>query len=426
MVAKGFDDQTHKHFGRYKEDYVDLHDFLAGERRIKEQGDRYTPRLEGHRNKPESTYNTYKAFGILYNALHRTRQGLKGAILRKPVDILFPESQKAILDDIMLNGASFGDLARMACDDVLGYGRYGVLVDIDEDEDPYVATYNALSILNWPEIVKAGAPQKIKLAEKIEIPDPDEPGKLKEIQQIRQLELDDKGKYLVTLLREVDGEWVAFQDVENPNPRMPTYKGVRLDYIPFTFFGATSNVPNPSRPPLLDLLYLVKGHWRLTVAYQYGVNFAGLPTPWFAGFVHEDGSTAPLGPGVAYFADDPGATCGFLQTGGEGLASMEHALDRLEGQMAIVGARLLEEQRAGVEAAETVRLRSSGDSATLADIAGNIEHGLTQVLRNIGFWLGIGEKEAQVSVNKDFTSVKASPQDITAWVQALQGGGHVP
>ena len=63
---------------------------------------------------------------------------------------------------------------------------------------------------------------------------------------------------------------------------------------------------------------------------------------------------------------------------------METGLDRLEKQMAIVGARLLEEQRAGIEAAETVRLRSSGDSATLADIAGNIEGALTDVLQHIG------------------------------------------
>jgi hypothetical protein len=172
----------------------------------------------------------------------------------------------------------------------------------------------------------------------------------------------------------------------------------------------------------LDLLNILKGHWRLTVAYQYGLHFAGLPTPWFAGFNFEDGQTIPLGPGAVHHTPDSGASCGFLQTGGQGLADMEKGLDRLEAQMSTVGARLLEGLRPGVEAAETVKLRSSGDSATLADIAGNIESGLTDVLQYIGFWLGIPEDDCQVAVNKDFVSTRLSAQDITALLGAVQAG----
>ena len=416
---------THKGYDKYKVDYTDLADFFAGERRIKEQGERYTPRLEGHSSKP-SLYDQYKAFGILYNALHRTRQGLKGAILRKPIDIQLPEGQKAVLDSVMLNGASFYDLTRQVCDAVLGYGRVGVLVDINEKEEPYASTYNALSILDWPSMRRKDVQHEIVLEEKIEKPDPSDLDKTVIVPQRRKLEIDDSGYYLVSVyqkINETDSDWVLIPgDSKNPNPRMPTYKGKRLDFIPFTFFGSSSNIPTPSRPPLLDLLNLLKGHWRLTVAYQYGLHFAGLPTPCFAGFDMDDGGKTPLGPGASYHSTEPAAKSWFLQTGGQGLSDMERGLDRLEKQMAIVGARLLEEQRPGVEAAETVRLRSSGDSATLSDIAGNIENGLTEVLQYIGFWLGVGEKDVQVSVNKDFVSTRLSPQEITALLQAVQGG----
>jgi len=90
--------------------------------------------------------------------------------------------------------------------------------------------------------------------------------------------------------------------------------------------------------------------------------------------------------------------------------------------MAVVGARLLEEQRPGVESSETVRLRSSGDSATLSDIAGNVGAGLTDVLQNIGFWQGVSSEKCSVAVNKDFVSTRLSPQDITALLQAVQAG----
>ena len=319
----------------------------------------------------------------------------------------------------MINGASFEDLTRLVADSVLGFGRCGVLVDVQDDEIPYTAFYNPLSIIAWPDtkLDKPGA--EIILSEMVEIIDPDEPNKTKTIEQLRKLFIDDFGFYCVSVYRKQNDE-DDFSLYEGPN--YPVYKGKKLSKIPFTFFGSSSNVPEPSRPPLLDLLNLLKGHWRLTVAYQYGLHFAGLPTPCFAGFSFEEGQKIALGPGAAYHSDDPSAKSWFLQTGGEGLASMEKGLDRLERQMAVVGARMLEEQRPGVEAAETVKLRSSGDTATLADIAGNIENGLSDVLKNFGFWLGISDDLCFVTVNKDFVSARLSPQDIMALLQSVQSG----
>ena len=407
---------------KYEEDYKDLYTFFEGERAVKKAGERFTPRLEGQKNN-STAYDTYKNMGILFNSLSRTRQGLKGAILRKPIDIVFPESQKPVLDDIMLNGASFEDMTKNTCDLILGYGRNGVLVDIDNEEKPYAAIYGPLSILKYPEIKRNNVQQEILLKEIVKIKEDD---KEKEIEQRRKLEIDKTGKYLVTVYRKGEGaddEWLPIPSTsELPNPRMPKYKGKKLNFIPFVFFGSSSNVPEPSRPPLLDLLNILKGHWRLTVAYQYGLHFAGLPTAWFAGFNFEDGQQIPLGPGVVHHSTDPQASCGFLQTGGQGLADMEKGLDRLEKHMAIVGARLLESQRPGVEAEETVRLRSSGDSASLADVSKNIGDGLTDVLIYIGFWLGVPAKECNVSLSKDFLSTRLSSQDVTALLGALQAG----
>jgi hypothetical protein len=260
---------------KYKLDYEDLRFFFAGERAVKAQGDRFTPRLEGQKN--NKTYLRYVEMGILYNALARTRQGLKGAILRKPVDITFPESQKDILDDIMRNGASFSDMTREITDDVLGYGRIGALVDIDDQERPYTALYDALSILKAS---KQGDQQEILLKEMIEQPDTETPGEMEWIEQRRELKLVD-GVYVVSLFRKEaksDGEFILVQSTpENPNPRTPTYKGRRMDFLPFTFFGSSANTPEPNRPPLLDLLSLLKGHWRLTISYQYGLFYASLP-----------------------------------------------------------------------------------------------------------------------------------------------------
>lgn len=402
---------------KYSDDYRDLKAFFSGERAVKEAGERFTPKLEGQRK--SGGYERYVEFGILFNALSRTRQGLKGAIFRKPIDIQFPERLKPSLDYIMLNGSSFSDVAREICDAVIGYGRIGALVDIDENEQPYIALYDAMSILN-------ASTKEILLKEMIEIPVEDDPDDTDWIEQRRKIQLID-GKFVVTVYRRStaldDTDFVPVPSTPRiPNPRMPKYKGRLLDFLPFTFFGSSSNTPEPSRPPLLDLLNILKGHWRLTVAYQYGLHFAALPTPCFAGFGFDENQAISLGPGAAHHTPNPDAKSWFLQTGGQGLESIERGLDRLERQMAIVGARLLESQKAGVEAAEALQIRGAADMATLTDIAGNIENGLTKVLQNIGFWLGVPEKDCQVSVNKDFISSRFSPQDVAALLQAVQAG----
>ncbi len=413
--------------GKYAQDYKDLEVFFSGERAVKAGNEEYTPSLEGQKDRKQ--YDKYKDFGILFPALSRTRQGLKGAILRKAVDVDFQEDKKEVLTNIMESGGSFDDLAREATDEVLGKGRYGVLVDIDQDENPYAASYHASSILEWSASSRFGR-QVIKLLEEVTVEDEENPGEEKQIDQMRQLELEN-GVYKVTIFRRKDNEdegseWEMVIPGEGDsfeNPCYPSYKQKKFDFIPFSFFGSSNNTPEPSKPPLLDLLSLSKGHWKLSVAYYYGLHFAGLPTPCFAGFGFEDGEKIPLGPATALKATDSTAKAWYLQTGGAGLKEIVIGLEKIEKIMAVTGARMLEVQRPGVEAAETVKLRSSGDSATLADIAGNIENGLTDVLRNIGFFLyGVSNEDYKVTVNKDFVSTRLSSQDITALLEAYQGG----
>ncbi len=408
--------------GRYLQDYKDLNVFFSGERAVKKAGSDYTPRLEGQ--KDNSQYNTYKDMGILFPALSRTRQGLKGAILRKDMVVDFEPSKEELLDNIMASGGSFDDLGRETTDEVLGNGRYGVLVDIDEKGDPYTASYSATSILEWSMSSRFGE-QKIKLLEILTVDDPDKPGETKEIEQMRQLELED-GVYKVTIFRrpenDVGGDtWVQYNEAGKENPMYPKRTGGHtLDFIPFTFIGSSNNTPEPSKPPLLDLLNLSMGHWKLSVSYYYGLHFAGLPTPIFAGFSIEKDSKVSIGPGTAFHTDNPDAKAYYMQTEGKGLTEIVTGLDKIEKIMAVTGARMLESQRPGVEAAETVKLRSSGDSATLADIAGNIEAGLTDVLRDIGYFIfGTKNEKYKVTVNRDFVSTRLSSQDVTALLEAL-------
>ena len=90
--------------------------------------------------------------------------------------------------------------------------------------------------------------------------------------------------------------------------------------------------------------------------------------------------------------------------------------------MAVVGARLLEERKAGVEAAKALKIRASDDAATLGTMVASAENGMTQVLRFMALWASVDGSEIEVELNRDFISERLSAEDIEGLVKAFQVG----
>ena len=90
--------------------------------------------------------------------------------------------------------------------------------------------------------------------------------------------------------------------------------------------------------------------------------------------------------------------------------------------MAVLGARLLEDQKKAVETADAIRLRHSGENSLLATIADTVSRGLTVALTWLAEWQSAAG-DVSVQLNKDFVDVAMTPQEITAMVAAWQSGG---
>ena len=78
--------------------------------------------------------------------------------------------------------------------------------------------------------------------------------------------------------------------------------------------------------------------------------------------------------------------------------------------MAVLGARLLESQRTGVEAAETVQLRQSGETSTLSNIVVNVSMAIRKALMFVDQWMGGDGKSVDFMLNTDFVDVTLNPQ----------------
>lgn len=395
-------------------------DAVDGSDAIKARGAEYLPRLG---EQTDDEYNAYKMRALWYGAAARTIQGLTGSVMRKEPSVEVPTALEAHLKDVTLTGISFTAFAKTTLEEVLKTGRYGVLVDMPaaghETQRPYYAAYTGESIINWRTVVVNGIPKLVLvvLCEKDWKSSETDPYTLEAIEQYRVLRLTD-GLYEVETYRKSntkEGEW------DSQGVLRPTFRGQRLTYIPFCFFGPNTITPDIEKPPIVDLVDVNLSHYRSSADLEHGRHFCGLPTPWVAGF--PETTKLKIGSSVAWVSSDPNASAGMLEFTGQGLGALETALESKERLMAVLGARLLEESKSAVEAADTLTIRHSGEQSVLRSVAGSVSVGLSKLLEWAAVWSGVSPEEATKAtarLNTDLMDNQMSFAELTMLVQAWQ------
>lgn len=411
----------HPDYSAHLRQWQRCRDAVDGSDAIKGRGETYLPRLSGQ---TDAEYEAYKMRALWYGAAARTIQGLAGSVMRKAPTVAVPSVLDAHLTDVTLTGISFAAFAKTTLEEVLKTGRYGVLVDMPaaehETQRPYYAAYTGESIVNWETTVKHGVPEltMVVLCESVIEPDSDDLYVRVAVEQYRVLRLAE-GLYEVETYRKdrTMRDWVSSGIV------LPTFRGQRLTYIPFCFFGPTTITPEIEKPPILDLVDVNLSHYRSSADLEHGRHFCGLPTPWVAGF--PETTVLKIGSSQAWVSSDPNASAGMLEFTGQGLGALETALATKEKLMAVLGARLLEESKAAVEAADTLTIRYSGEQSVLRSVAGSVSVGLSKLLEWAAVWSGVSPEEAKkatAKLNTDFMDAQMTFAEVEALVRTWQAG----
>lgn len=414
-------DSKHRDYAAAEAAWSRCRDVIEGEDRVKERAEaaEYLPRLGGQ---DEADYAAYLKRAMFHNATARTVQAVVGAIFRKPL-VIEPQPK---LEGKDLSRA-ITDIARDAIRELASVGRFGLLVDVPVGGGtPYMVIYAAESVVNWRTTVVGDQERltMVVLRETVDEVDPDDPYVAKPEERYRELFLDEGGLYAQRVWRKVaesDGsktmKWVADPAI------VPLALGERMSDIPFVICGSTSVKAAVQKAPLLDLVNVNLSHFRTSADLEHGRHFTALPTPWVAGFQSE--KELRIGSGVAWVSDNPQARAGYLEFSGAGLGSLQAALEQKEHLMSVLGARLFEPSRAGVESAEALRIRQSADTASAAGFADVTGLALTKAYQwMLGFVRNAaGSQNAKIEVNKDIVDVKLQPPELAALVSSWQAGG---
>jgi hypothetical protein len=425
-------DTRHPDYLGHQHIWQRIRDVLAGEDAVKEAGERYLPRLKGQ---SYEDYAAYQARGTFHDATSRTVHGLVGAIFRKAPTVDGPESHAELLEDVTSTGVPAAAFAKTVVREVIALGRYGVLVDAPVTGGrAYAVGYAAESIVNWREETVAGRPtlSLVVLRETMLRPKAEDLFVADPIERYR-------------VLRLVPGEGAQARPVYTQavyqrggikrgdrglvlaeGPFAPRRRGRTLDFIPFQFFAPSELDSAVQKSVIYGLVNANLAHFVTTVDLKHGAHFTALPTPVIAGNLNGGEPTElQIGSGVVWQLEE-GARWGMLEFSGAGLGALRQIREDEKRDMAVLGARLLEDQKAAVEAAATVMLRHRGENSLLASISDTVGRGLSRVLGWLVWWSGGPEAAVRVALSKDFFEKAMTPAEMVKLIEGWQLGGYGP
>ncbi len=386
-------------------------DCYDGEDSVKLRGKHYLPKPGGQ---DAEEYAGYTMRALFYEATGRTVDGFVGAIARKDPEITLPAKLEPLMEDATTDGLSLPELIKRVCAEAMLIGRGAILVDFhDEQQRPYLALYTAENVINWRK-------DCVVLTETVYEPDPDDDFKLLAIEQCRELRLED-GVYIARLWRRAKNErgeleWTVYKTL-NPNN-----KGKALTEIPLYWITPLGRTDSIVKPPLLGLVNVNLSHYRTSADIEHGRHFSGMPTLYITGYSKRpDDEPVLIGSTAAVLLDDAAAKVGYADFNGSGLGSLENALAEKEHQMAVLGAAVFADGKKGVEAAETARIRTSGETSLLMGVVQAAEACLTAALTAAADWAGAPGK-IEVTLNREFVDISMEPTTVAALVAAYQAG----
>lgn len=409
-------------------------DVIAGVDAVKAAGELYLPRLKSQKL---GDYSAYKTRANFFNATGRTHSGLVGMIFRKPPKATLPSAAllTTYLQNVDLNGNPLDVFAREIVEEILSVGNFGLLVDFpmrDTTQQITVADAEQLNlrpslkgycrekVINWRYGVVNNAKSLVMvvLEENVEFKGDKDEFAINTQDQWRVLDIDENGSYRIRVFINKDGK----DELLPGYPQYPAMNGQTLKFIPFQFVAEEDDI----EPPLLDLVDVNLSHYRTSASYENGCHFTGSPTMYVFGYnvTEANGKPSPIyvGSETAIVLTNPDATAGFIEFKGEGLGALEKNLDRKETQMALLGARIIANEKKGVEAADTANIHRVGENSVLADISIEVSMAITQCLKWFVDWMGLSNVDIDYELNRDFAPVALDGPTLTAYIGALQAG----
>jgi len=425
----------HPAFDRYLEDWLLCEHSYAGERVVKDMGMIYLPATSGMIQDGARTvnspgwhaYQAYKTRAIFHEFFAEAVETYMGMMWHKPPVIELPEALEPMRARATANGETLEQLLRRVNERQLVTGRCGLFADFPAKPTtaqvtPYLALYETRHIINWD------LTGRDELGtERLTLVVLDET----EEQRTAEFSWERKEKYRVLAL----GDITPTDDVEPvlaykaglmtsttyvPASMIePTYRGKKLEEIPFVFINSKDNLDRPDDPPLTGLANLCMAIYRGEADYRQALFMQGQDTLVVIGGAKD--TTYRIGAGsVINLTKDADAK--FIGCNSEGLPEMREALENDKQLASQKAGKLADMKSAQRSSGDALKTRLGAQTATLNQIALAGAAGLESLLKICARWVGANPDEVKVTPNLEFETVPMTGTDLSQLISAKTMG----
>lgn len=417
--------------------WTQMRDTHRGSKIVKEKAVLYLPATSGMLDngllQPNTdgrrAYEAYKLRAHFPDVVNDAVEALLGVMHNKPPTIDLPSAMEPLREIATPRRESLEMLLRRINEEQLVTGRLGLLLDLPEvapiTQLPHIALYKAENIVNWDE----GMPDP-STEESLNLVVLDETGFVRE----SDFEWKNETKYRVLVLGDIfanepAGSGAMYRqgvfdenNLEFSEARLvdPSFRGRRIDFIPFTFVNTKDVVAAPDEPPLLGLSDLALTIYRGEADYRHSLFMQGQDTLVTSGA--EDPEKHWKIGANAVINLPSNADAKFIGVESTGLAEQREALENDYTRAANKGGEMLDTVGREAESGDALRIRVSARTATLNQVALTGGFALQNALRQIARWMGANPEDVQVTPNLDFVDDTMAGKEVIDFVAARNMG----
>ena len=383
-------------------------------RRTLETDDKWYPRLE------KAIYTNYTG---------RTREGLKGAIFRLDPRIELPPDIEFMYGNADGSGQSLVTVAKLATDEILETGRFGMLADYPPVMDdltaeqqmrmelqPHIATYTAETIINWHTHIVNGRRLLGMVVLKEQVPVHQDEFVWEYEDRFRVLRLTENG--YTQQLYDKDGDAITEEVVVRDAAGRP------FEYIPFHFIGSQNNLPDCDEPVLYDIARINIGHFRNSADHESNLSMHGGATMVISTDMSPEAFNA-VNPGGVTVGENTGL---ILSEGGKAellqlqpASAIKAEMEHKEMMMVQIGAKIISKNTTQ-RTAEEARIQAASEHSMLDTLVGNIDEAMNNVIYDCRRFVSTTEADIAFELNSDFWQDSLTPQEIMAMIQGNDAG----
>jgi len=444
-------DSRHSEYEKALPIWEQNRDVRDGEATVKAKKEKYLPRLSGHKVKYvenigfRDTYDPYLRRAMLPPFTGRTAEGLRGLAFRKPPTTNLPPVLRAYVDDIDMAGTTLNQFAQLVFDERGVAAHCGILAEYPKTDGkdttvaaaeakgwrPYATYWPAEKVINWKEdrVNNRTVYTEIRLLETKSVINPDDPWTEKSVEQIRVLRLTEANEtpdigrvYQVVLFQKMKSSITGKEEWTEIDRFIPYFRGKPETAIPM-------RLPRKIKKASLEPVAEISLHWyQNSASMENGLHWVGEPTPVFIGDFAPDAdgkeiTEVALGSETGVHMTS-GSDAKMLVASGMDLEGLSKAMANKADLAAIAGARILQSDPNGVEAAQTAQIHRAAENSVLASEVIEESSDIEAILAIMARWAG-GEwtKEHFFRINTDYDVAGLTPQEALSiaknWIDGV-------